>query len=100
MKSQFSGTSSILAKGNHDKSKGGKYDSGLVVNNDDYAIYVMDSSSKSFTSSDMKNLKSSLDKINSSKPVLLFLIVLFIILGRETLEMQINSFLFLIIIVM
>ncbi|WP_407301417.1 metallophosphoesterase family protein [Clostridium botulinum] len=69
VKNQFSGTPSILAKGNHDKGKGGKYDSGLVVNNDDYAIYVMDSSSKSFTSSDMKNLKSSLDQINSSKPV-------------------------------
>ncbi|KRU26760.1 calcineurin-like phosphoesterase [Clostridium sporogenes] len=69
VKSQFSGTPSILAKGNHDKGRGGKYDSGLVVNNEDYAIYVMDSSSKSFISSDMKNLKSSLDQINSSKPV-------------------------------
>lgn len=69
VKSQFSGTSSILAKGNHDKGKGGKYDSGLVVNNSNYAIYVMDSSSKSFTTDDMENLKSSLNDINSSKPV-------------------------------
>lgn len=69
VKSQFSGTSSILAKGNHDKSKRGKYDSGLVVNNSDYAIYVMDSTSKSFTSSDIKKLKSSLNHINSSKPI-------------------------------
>lgn len=69
VKSEFSGTPSILAEGNHDKSKGGKYDSGLVVNNNDYAVYVMDSSSKSFTSSDMENLKSSLNHINSSKPV-------------------------------
>ncbi|MDU1349431.1 metallophosphoesterase [uncultured Clostridium sp.] len=69
VKSQFNGTPSILAKGNHDKSKGGKYDSGLVVNNSNYAIYVMDSSSKSFTTEDMKNLESSLNDINSSKPV-------------------------------
>lgn len=69
VKNQFSGTSSILAKGNHDKGKGGKYDLGLVVNNSNYAIYVMDSSSKSFTTDDMENLKSSLNGINSSKPV-------------------------------
>ncbi len=67
--SQYSGTLSILAKGNHEVGKGGTYASGLVVNNNDYAIYVMDSSSKSFMTTDMDNLKSSLDSINSSKPV-------------------------------
>lgn len=67
--SQYKGTPSILTKGNHESSKGGKYDSGLVVNNSDYAVYVMDSSSKTFTTTDMDNIKSSLDSINSSTPV-------------------------------
>ena len=67
--SKYNGTSSILAKGNHEVGKGGTYASGLVVNNSNYAVYVMDSSSKSFTTTDMNNLKSSLDSINSSTPV-------------------------------
>ncbi|MEG1313608.1 MAG: metallophosphoesterase [Bacilli bacterium] len=67
--SQYKETPSILTKGNHESSKGGTYDSGLVVNNSNYAVYVMDSSSKSFTKSDMDNIKSSLDSINSSTPV-------------------------------
>ena len=67
--SQYNGTSSILAKGNHEGGKGGTYDSGLVVNNSNYAVYVMDSSSKSFTTTDMDNIESSLNSINSSIPV-------------------------------
>lgn len=63
------GTQVILAKGNHEIDEGGSYDSGLVVNNDDYAIYVMDSSSKSFTKTDMDNIKSSLKSIKPSVPV-------------------------------
>lgn len=66
---QYSGTTSILAKGNHESGKKGTYASGLVVNNSNYAIYVMDSSSKSFTTTDINNLKSSLDSIKSSTPV-------------------------------
>lgn len=69
VRSQYNGTPSILAKGNHEVGKGGTYASGLVVNNSNYAVYVMDSSSKSFTTTDMNNIKSSLDSINSSKPV-------------------------------
>ena len=66
---QYNGTSSILAKGNHEVGKGGTYASGLVVNNSNYAVYVMDSSSKSFTTTDMDNIKSSLNSIKSSTPV-------------------------------
>lgn len=66
---KFNGTPSILATGNHDASKGGTYATGLVVNNSNYAVYAMDSSSKSFTDSDINNLKSSLDSINPSTPV-------------------------------
>ncbi len=65
---QYNGTPSILAKGNHEVGKGGTYASGLVVNNSNYAVYVMDSSSKSFTTADMNNIKSSLNSINSSTP--------------------------------
>lgn len=72
VKKQFNKTPSILTKGNHESGKGGTYASGLAVNNNYYAVYVMDSSSKSFTESDMKNLKASLDSINSSKPVFVF----------------------------
>ncbi|MBU3101889.1 MULTISPECIES: metallophosphoesterase [Clostridium] len=67
--SQYKGTSSILTKGNHEVGKGGTYASGLVVNNSNYAVYVMDSSSKSFTTTDMDNIKSSLNSINPSTPV-------------------------------
>lgn len=66
---QYNGTLPILAKGNHENGKGGTYASGLVVNNDQYAIYAMDSSSKSFTTTDINTLKASLDSINLSKPV-------------------------------
>lgn len=66
--SQYNGTLSILAKGNHEVGAGGTYSSGLVVNNSNYAVYVMDSSSKSFTTTDMNNIESSLNSINSSTP--------------------------------
>ena len=71
--SVFPGVSSVLAKGNHDSSTG--TDEGLEVENDDYAIYAVNSTGSggsvdgTYTQSDLDNLETALESIDPDIPV-------------------------------
>ncbi|HPK35118.1 MAG TPA: metallophosphoesterase [Oscillospiraceae bacterium] len=66
--STYSGTPSVLVKGNHDND-GGTYAAGLVYSGSDYAIYSVDSSSQSFSTTEISNLDAALKTIDPSVPV-------------------------------
>jgi hypothetical protein len=76
------GTPSILARGNHDSGgtykaddpQSGTYDSGLVFNGDDYAVYVVKADEdnlyyQAFTDDELCNLNAALQTIEDTKPV-------------------------------
>jgi len=66
----FSGIQCVLAKGNHDTGSG--YNEGLVVDNDNYAIYALDSTNGMndgvFSSGDLDNLETALESVDSTVP--------------------------------
>ncbi len=65
----FSGVDVVQAKGNHDTT--GSYDSGLVYNGSDYAIYVfdLDASSQTISLDKINAADAALATVDSTKPV-------------------------------
>lgn len=57
-----------MVRGNHDSSDA-IFETGLVYEGSDYAVYVMDSGSQSFSTNEIADLSNKLNAIPTSKPV-------------------------------